>query len=203
MTAQFWLWLVLSGLGSGIVGWWARGRKASGREIRIKREWTDRLHTVEEHSKRCLARAREEAESKLRALTEERDRLALRLGAHGIRPDASPEAGDATDMLPDLGGLEPGSLLPAARMRPLRPRSSRNQNGHGDRTGDDLQRIKGIGPAYERTLNELGYTTFEAIARLDEGQVDELADRLGRRARPADWVAAASHLLGESRPSTS
>jgi hypothetical protein len=186
------------------VGWWARGRKASGREIKIKREWTDRLHTVEEHSKRCLARAREEAELKLRALTEERDRLALRLEAHGLRADVSPETDDAPDApLPDLGGLEPGSLLPAARMRPLRPRSSRNPNGHGDASPNDLQRIKGIGPAYERTLNELGYTTLEAIAGLDQRQIDELADRLGRRARPADWVAAASHLLGESRPSSS
>ncbi len=68
-------------------------------------------------------------------------------------------------------------------------------------TGDDLRKIRGIGPAFERKLNELGVETYLQIAAWDDAEIDRIADRLGGRAakriRRDDWVAGARQLLAE------
>ena len=64
--------------------------------------------------------------------------------------------------------------------------------------GDDLQRIKGVGPAIEKTLNELGIFRFEQIAGISEYDIDRIAARLrGLRTRiyREDWIGQARALL--------
>lgn len=209
MTAQFWLWVVLSGLGGGLVGWWARGRKISGRELRIEREWNDRLATVEEHSKRCLAQAREEAAEAWHSLTAERDGLRSRLAeleepgrresrANGRTtvPAAKGETAAAATRAREKGNGGrpplPAEARPAraAAIRPSRPRSA---NG-GGRPDDDLRKIRGIGPAYERALREMGYETYHDIASWGASDREAVAARLGGKARPEAWVAEAARL---------
>lgn len=59
---------------------------------------------------------------------------------------------------------------------------------------DDLQRIKGVGPAIERTLNDFGIFTFGQIAEISEYDIDRIAERLrGFRSRiyREDWVGQA------------
>ena len=65
---------------------------------------------------------------------------------------------------------------------------------------DELQRIRGIGPALERRLNAQGIFRYEQLALLDEQELQELADKLAiAPALPLrdDWVAQSQQLYEE------
>ncbi len=67
------------------------------------------------------------------------------------------------------------------------------------RQGDDLKRIKGIGPKLETLLRSLGVTTYGQIAAWSEADVDRMDSQLGTfagRIRRDDWRAQA-RLLAE------
>ncbi|MGI8944028.1 MAG: hypothetical protein ACR2FJ_07350 [Qipengyuania sp.] len=60
--------------------------------------------------------------------------------------------------------------------------------------GDDLTRIKGIGPKVATLLNELGVTRFAQIAAWEEGDIERIDARLGRfhgRIQRDNWVEQA------------
>jgi predicted flap endonuclease-1-like 5' DNA nuclease len=62
---------------------------------------------------------------------------------------------------------------------------------------DDLKQIKGIGPAIEKTLHELGIFRFDQIAEMNEYDIDRIAQRLkGFRSRiyREDWIGQARAL---------
>jgi len=66
-------------------------------------------------------------------------------------------------------------------------------------TPDDLQRIKGIGPALAGQLNELGIYRFEQIAgftEMDLRWVDENLTSVRGRCFRDDWVGQAKALMG-------
>jgi predicted flap endonuclease-1-like 5' DNA nuclease len=70
---------------------------------------------------------------------------------------------------------------------------------------DDLQLIKGVGPAIERTLHDLGIFSFDQIARISESDINRVAERLkGFRSRiyREDWIGQARtlHDLGHTDP---
>ena len=71
---------------------------------------------------------------------------------------------------------------------------------HGPR--DDLQRLEGVGPSLERTLNRLGIYHFHQIARFDPSDVAWLADHVDgvpeQRIRDS-WIADALRLSGAER----
>jgi predicted flap endonuclease-1-like 5' DNA nuclease len=76
----------------------------------------------------------------------------------------------------------------AADLVPLMPRPSE---------GDDLTRIKGLGPRLADQLHALGVTSFAQIAAWDEAEVDRIDAQLGRfqgRIRRDDWRAQAQLL---------
>jgi predicted flap endonuclease-1-like 5' DNA nuclease len=63
--------------------------------------------------------------------------------------------------------------------------------------GDDLSRIKGLGPKLQALLPTLGLSTYAQIAALDDAGLAELDSKLGAFAgRPArdNWVAQAKFL---------
>jgi predicted flap endonuclease-1-like 5' DNA nuclease len=67
---------------------------------------------------------------------------------------------------------------------------------------DDLQRIKGVGPAIERTLHDLGIFSFDQIAKITEYDINRIAERLkGFRSRiyREDWIGQARTLHDLSR----
>ena len=69
--------------------------------------------------------------------------------------------------------------------------------------GDDLQQIKGVGPAIEKTLNELGIFRDEQIAGISEHEIDRIAERLrGLRTRiyREDWIGQARALVYRESP---
>ena len=62
---------------------------------------------------------------------------------------------------------------------------------------DNLKQIKGVGPAIEKTLNELGIKLFDQIAQMSEYDIDRVAHRLkGFRSRiyREDWIGQARDL---------
>jgi len=62
---------------------------------------------------------------------------------------------------------------------------------------DKLQAIKGVGPAIEKTLNEMGIFRFQQIADMSEYDIDRIAKRLkGFRSRiyREDWIGQAREL---------
>lgn len=63
---------------------------------------------------------------------------------------------------------------------------------------DDLKEIKGVGPAIEKTLNEMGIFRYQQIADMSEYDIDRVAKRLrGFRSRiyREDWIGQARQLL--------
>jgi len=62
---------------------------------------------------------------------------------------------------------------------------------------DNLKMIKGVGPAIEKTLNEMGICRFNQIAEMSEYDIDRVAHRLkGFRSRiyREDWIGQARDL---------
>lgn len=71
-------------------------------------------------------------------------------------------------------------------------------NPEADRHRDNLKKIKGVGPAIERTLNEMGIVRFQQIADMSEYDIDRVAQRLkGFRSRiyREDWIGQARDYL--------
>lgn len=71
--------------------------------------------------------------------------------------------------------------------------------GAGAHGGDDLTRIKGVGPVIARKLNAMGITTFRQIADFtaeDVARVDEVMDFKGRIEREG-WIRQARELKAE------
>ena len=64
-------------------------------------------------------------------------------------------------------------------------------------TGDDLTRIKGLGPKLAATLADLGVTRFDQIAAWTDADIDRIDSQLGRfegRIRRDSWVEQAALL---------
>ncbi len=76
-------------------------------------------------------------------------------------------------------------------------RRSLDGNSGVNGVNDDLKQIKGVGPAIEKTLNELGIFRFNQIAEMSEYDIDRVAQRLkGFRSRiyREDWIGQARDL---------
>ena len=85
----------------------------------------------------------------------------------------------------------------SARPRPSSNHTGMQVNGTLQVVKDDLQRIKGVGPAIERTLHDLGIFSFDQIARISEYDINRIAERLkGFRSRiyREDWIGQARTL---------
>jgi len=71
-----------------------------------------------------------------------------------------------------------------------------------DESRDNLKQIKGVGPAIEKTLNEMGIFRFEQIAEMSEYDIDRIAQRLKgfhSRIYREDWMGQARELFERDR----
>ena len=67
-------------------------------------------------------------------------------------------------------------------------------NGEQTQPADNLRLIRGVGPAIEKTLNDLGFFRFSQISEMSEFDIDRVAQQLkGFRSRiyREDWVGQA------------
>ena len=67
---------------------------------------------------------------------------------------------------------------------------------------DNLKHIKGVGPAIEKTLNEMGIFRFQQIADMSEYDIDRVAQRLKgfhSRIYRENWIGQARELSDGSR----
>lgn len=94
----------------------------------------------------------------------------------------------------DPGDEDPGTIATAAEPDPA---ASAPASGNGE-DRDNLKLIKGVGPAIEKTLNEMGIRRLHQIAEMSEYDIDRIARRLkGFRSRiyREDWMGQARSLL--------
>jgi predicted flap endonuclease-1-like 5' DNA nuclease len=115
---------------------------------------------------------------------------------------------DSLDEPGDTGELQAADPEPAEaaidevfaeEMPDIGPPPVDQVDGH-DTPGDDLQLIKGVGPAIEKTLNEMGIRRFDQIAQMSEYDIDRVANRLkGFRSRiyREDWIGQARDLYDQ------
>jgi len=59
---------------------------------------------------------------------------------------------------------------------------------------DDLKQIKGVGPAFEKKLNEAGIYHFWQIAALTDAQLAALEEEVGTSGKGAEWKAQSEEL---------
>jgi predicted flap endonuclease-1-like 5' DNA nuclease/gas vesicle protein len=79
------------------------------------------------------------------------------------------------------------------------PESEFDSEPHTQR--DNLKKIKGVGPAIEKTLNEIGIFNFQQIADMSEYDIDRVAKRLKgfhSRIYREDWIGQARALLDQA-----
>jgi predicted flap endonuclease-1-like 5' DNA nuclease len=101
--------------------------------------------------------------------------------------DAAPAQTEVDLPPPSPQGLAGAGEAVAAAARPV----------HQTLPGDDLKRIKGIGPKVETLLNSLGVTRYSQIAAWDDDEIDRIDAQLGAfagRIRRDDWPAQARYL---------
>lgn len=116
----------------------------------------------------------------------------------GNEPSVSgPRAGDSGRAEPSLGdGAGGGNAASAKGSQP--PAIDRPRDG----TPDDLQKINGIGPKIEKTLNRLGIYHYDQIAAWNEDQVAWIDGKLKFRGRVEreGWIEQAKDLAAEGSP---
>lgn len=67
---------------------------------------------------------------------------------------------------------------------------------------DDLKQIHGIGPVLEKTLNQIGVTTYRQLASFNEEDIERVTEALGiipNRIERDDWVGGARKALARSQ----
>ena len=177
---------LLSAASAGfVVGWWFRRRQMAGRELTLKRQFDNRLSAIEQDARQMLERARLESEAARRKIEAERDRLYSRLSK--LDPEGS-------------GIVNPSRRARLSRTRTVRKRHTRpaaaaeRARARASSERDDLTRIKGIGPAFEARLNEMGYRTYLDLARWTSEDLDTLGKGLGARIRLEEWSDRAAEL---------
>ena len=98
--------------------------------------------------------------------------------------DAPPAAVTGPEPPPAPAGLAGAGEAVQAMAAPVPPGED----------GDDLTRIKGLGPRIAEQLRGLGVTTLAQIAAWDDAEIDRIDAQLGRfqgRIRRDDWPAQA------------
>jgi predicted flap endonuclease-1-like 5' DNA nuclease len=186
-------------------------REKDEKIFRLSREldsWQDRLPPLVKRFKdrddnaRRLESALDRANERILEL--EAGRAAGHTHVESVRQDVLAEEMDASnDALARTGSIHvPAAAAFAglgfeeatARLDGANPASS---IGNVEPTRDDLKAIKGIGPAIEKLLHELGIFRYSQIAEISEYDIDRIAERLkGFRTRihREDWIGQAREL---------
>jgi predicted flap endonuclease-1-like 5' DNA nuclease/uncharacterized protein YoxC len=88
---------------------------------------------------------------------------------------------------------------------PAESSSQTSEFGTGDQAQqlrDDLKQIKGVGPAIEKTLNDMGIFRFQQIADMTEFDIDRVAEKLKgfhSRIYRENWIGQARELTDHNK----
>ena len=172
---------------------------------RTIREATERLSAVDLEEQPTSRESAEDLRRELRIAVEERDesRAALRQAetrGERLRTELEVLHGIHERMLDDIESLK-GRIreaeLEAKTSGESRPPAWVMVQPFGPR--DDLQRLEGVDPSLERTLNRLGIYHFHQIARFESSDVEWLvqhADGVPEQTIRDSWIVDASRLAG-------
>lgn len=138
-----------------------------------------------------------------------------------VTAEPAPAVAAAPDEQPHFPGFDPVAPPPAAVSVPEpasepapKARAARTRSRTAARApaavpslgadaaaarGDNLGKIKGVGPSIAKALRDLGFTTYADIAGLDEAGIARIEERIGFPGRVTrdDWVGQAKALLGQ------
>jgi large subunit ribosomal protein L21 len=168
-----------------------RDRRIEDRDRRLEehgQKLQDRDHKLEE-----LGREMEERDRQLAAAEAARTRLAR----------LEPAASEATALRSRVAELDARAVeleAAAAEVLTLKARVAELEAAPPARSeaADDLRQIRGIGPAYARSLNALGIHSFAQVAAWTDADVTAIAEALKTRPdriRRDGWIARAKELL--------
>jgi predicted flap endonuclease-1-like 5' DNA nuclease len=149
---------------------------------RVRNEQAEQLEAELAEARRQIEElhtANDEDQTQIEAV-QDPDALTSGLGASNDPSDADESATD-----PDAG-----SSLTAY------------DGGDGHPLREDLKQIKGVGPAIERTLNEMGIYRLQQIADMTEYDIDRVAERLKgfhSRIYRENWIGQARELQDRNR----
>jgi predicted flap endonuclease-1-like 5' DNA nuclease len=107
---------------------------------------------------------------------------------HTATAGESADAEAGVSVAPTVGDPVPGP--PPTSAPPVAPEAEPAE-------GEELSRIKGVGPKLVTMLNNLGITSLSQIAAWDEAEIDRVDSQLGRfkgRIRRDQWVEQAKLL---------
>ena len=130
-------------------------------------------------------------------------RVSLSIKALEIAEEAEAVAqygsADAGASLGDILGAALASSSVGTKAAPAADSGDTDANGRlaapqGD--ADDLKKIKGVGPAFEKKLNEAGVFHFWQIASMTDDQLATLEEEVGTSGKGAEWKAEAEALQG-------
>lgn len=172
---------------------------------RTMRDATERLSAIDLEERPTSRESAEDLRRELRVAVEERDesRAALRQAetrGERLRTELEVLHGIHERMLDDIEGLKSqirGAELGARTSGESRPPAWVMVQPFGPR--DDLQRLEGVDPSVERTLNRLGIYHFHQIARFDASDVEwllEHAEGVPERTIRDSWIGDAVRLAG-------
>ena len=111
-----------------------------------------------------------------------------------------PEERQAQETMPAAEAKPALSNEPAAGEEPAPAKQKTPAKGKArSNAGDDLTRIKGIGPAISKKLHDLDIRRFEQIAGWDEADVDRVNQQLRFKGRiqRENWIEQAKALAGK------
>lgn len=85
------------------------------------------------------------------------------------------------------------------KARTTAKKSSAKKTKSTKKNGDNIKKINGIGPAFEKKLNSIGVNKFEHIAAWSVTKTEEIDQQLELSGRPQreEWVAKAKILAAE------
>ncbi len=132
------------------------------------------------------------------------DEGAERAGRNQALIDAEPSAPNVTAPADPVqaASADPAPVQTAADLQPAASAASGQAAPSPAATeGDDLTRIKGLGPKLAGLMHSLGVTTFSQIAAWDDAEIDRIDSQLGRfqgRIRRDNWVEQARLLSSGS-----
>ena len=94
----------------------------------------------------------------------------------------------------DSEAASPPAAAPTAKKAPQKKAKAKSSQG------DDLQRIKGIGPTLEKKLKSQGITQFAQIAKWTEADRANFSDLLSFKGRieREEWVQQAQAFVNEA-----